>query len=635
MVIFSGMNAQNPSYQQKLFYTCKIWGFVKYFHSGVSTCQVNWDSVLLSRLPYIKNAVTNNDFNDQLDSLLSAAGSMTIVPGSLPDTLPVALKRNRNFTWINDPIIRSDVKVILDTIKNNFRPHPICWVKNNNYTNSYTGWLVFPFDSLMTNSDTYTSYPAEFSRLVLTFKYWNIINYFNPYNYILDQPWDSTLFNKIIPICNAVNDQAFYLAFKEIVREVDDAHAEGLTFSTHISAPTYYYSPPIILTYAQGKYIVASTTLTTIKRGDAIVSINGQALSTIENNLGQYVSAGNNSVFRRFMCKYILNGYYNTSVNIVYSDSLGNNQSINATRSDYVYSSWFSSYYPNDTLATVHWKKFSCGIGYVNMGLLATSEVNSMYSSLNNTSAIIFDLRNYPNGTVWSIANKLYPNNMTFAKLMIPDVTYPGTYYWSNDYIGMNGNPTPYSGKVIILMNEQTQSQAEYSCMILGAMPNSIKVGSQTAGADGNITYFKLAQDIQSGYTNLGVYYPNGDSTQRIGIVPDSLAYPTQVGIRHHRDEVLEKALEIANCLNSIEDLSGQLLDIRIYPNPASNAINVTSSSVINKISLYDLLGNHILDFQPKSNAINLDTYHLENGIYFFSFSTQEGNCTKKVVIQK
>jgi carboxyl-terminal processing protease len=41
-------NAQNPTYEQKLYYTCKIWGFVKYFHSGVSTCQINWDSILVS-----------------------------------------------------------------------------------------------------------------------------------------------------------------------------------------------------------------------------------------------------------------------------------------------------------------------------------------------------------------------------------------------------------------------------------------------------------------------------------------------------------------------------------------------------------------------------------------------------------
>ena len=77
---------QNPTYQQKLYYSCKVWGFVKYYHSRVSVCQVNWDSVLLHTLPLIKNAVTNNEFNDALDTMLLAAGPMEIATTPSPDT---------------------------------------------------------------------------------------------------------------------------------------------------------------------------------------------------------------------------------------------------------------------------------------------------------------------------------------------------------------------------------------------------------------------------------------------------------------------------------------------------------------------------------------------------------------------
>src|ERR1035437_1443752 len=152
--------AQNPTYQQKLYYSCKVWGFVKYYHSRVSVCQVNWDSVLLHTLPLIKNAVTNNEFNDALDTMLLAAGPMEIATTPSADTLPPELKRNLNFGWINDPIFRSDVKVLLDTIKNNLRPRLICWVHSNG------GYPVFPYDSLMINSNTKTNYPDEFTRLL-------------------------------------------------------------------------------------------------------------------------------------------------------------------------------------------------------------------------------------------------------------------------------------------------------------------------------------------------------------------------------------------------------------------------------------------------------------------------------------
>jgi C-terminal processing protease CtpA/Prc len=47
--------------------------------------------------------------------------------------------------------------------------------------------------------------------------------------------------------------------------------------------------------------------------------------------------------------------------------------------------------------------------------------------------------------------------------------------------------------------------------------------------------------------TGIGVYYPDGKETQRIGIVPDVEVKPTIEGLRSKRDEVLEKAIEIIN----------------------------------------------------------------------------------------
>jgi len=47
--------------------------------------------------------------------------------------------------------------------------------------------------------------------------------------------------------------------------------------------------------------------------------------------------------------------------------------------------------------------------------------------------------------------------------------------------------------------------------------------------------------------SGIGVYYPDGKETQRIGIVPDLVVKPTIKGIREGRDELVEKALEIIN----------------------------------------------------------------------------------------
>ena len=45
--------------------------------------------------------------------------------------------------------------------------------------------------------------------------------------------------------------------------------------------------------------------------------------------------------------------------------------------------------------------------------------------------------------------------------------------------------------------------------------------------------------------SGLGVYYPDGEETQRIGIVPDIEVKRTIQGVREQRDELLEKAIEL------------------------------------------------------------------------------------------
>ena len=123
--VISNTFAQTPTLQQKLYYTCKLWGFLKYYHSNVSTCNVNRDSVLIAVLPKVESSTTTVQFNDALDTMLAAAGPMALSTSYFPDTLATDLKRNRDWTWwVSNPFIRSDVQIQLDTIKNN-RNYPL------------------------------------------------------------------------------------------------------------------------------------------------------------------------------------------------------------------------------------------------------------------------------------------------------------------------------------------------------------------------------------------------------------------------------------------------------------------------------------------------------------------------------
>ncbi len=168
--------------------------------------------------------------------------------------------------------------------------------------------------------------------------------------------------------------------------------------------------------------------------------------------------------------------------------------------------------------------------------------------------------------------------------------------------------------------------------MILRAMPNSIVVGSPTAGADGNITKIFFSNDLSAGFTSLGVFYPDGKQTQRIGIIPDSVVYQTIQGIRQGRDEVFEKAMEIAGCIVSVSDNELPKSEFSVYPNPAADfiEISVEPQSPLPYIRIFNVFGEELLNISNLNNSqFRISVSGLPSGIYFVREGYRVGKFVK------
>jgi hypothetical protein len=55
---------------------------------------------------------------------------------------------------------------------------------------------------------------------------------------------------------------------------------------------------------------------------------------------------------------------------------------------------------------------------------------------------------------------------------------------------------------------------------------------------------------------------------------------------------------------------------VKIYPNPISNQMTIESNIEIQKVVIYNLLGQEVIACQPKSDSITIQTNGIESGVY-------------------
>ena len=77
-------------------------------------------------------------------------------------------------------------------------------------------------------------------------------------------------------------------------------------------------------------------------------------------------------------------------------------------------------------------------------------------------------------------------------------------------------------------------------------------------------------------------------------------------------------------------ELNNKNPQINIYPNPATTTINITYNLQVATCSLYDVLGNEVINKKEKE----IDVSNLSNGVYFIQEKTAADILSKKIVIQ-
>lgn len=386
----------------RLYYTCKVWGFLKYFHSSAAR-RTNWDAALLDAVPRVTNAQSKQEFNSALSLMISLAGSMA-VPTSPPSYVPDSLRYNLNLSWLTDTVFSADVRATLDTVRNWFRP------QDNYYVGGFP-YPAFDRDKLFYQlGDTLLS--AQELRLLSLFRYWNIINYFFPYKNVLDQTWDDALKEFIPKFWRVGNNVSYHLTVMELAARINDGHAftQSVIIDTQIRGT---YSLPLRLKYIGNETVVRKVFGDTsrIKAGDIIREINGVDIQGVRDSLRPYAHGSNTGSVERTINALILAGRKSETVKLLL-DGPGGLKEVGVTRE------LTDSAYSNLLLATGPvWRRLRSpdsarAYGYVDMARLMVSDVARMFSELWDTEGIIFDCRNSSGDAVGEVARYLFSSSL-------------------------------------------------------------------------------------------------------------------------------------------------------------------------------------------------------------------------------
>jgi len=495
-----------------------------------------------------------------------------------------------------------------------FRPKVNCYCARSFSNSSY---LKLPFDDPIFNFQLIDSLPTKFERDLAFVKFWNIIEYYNPNFHLIDKNKDSMFIHHYRNIIQANDKKSLYSAFDEAISCLDDAHSEGLTLSYYIDEPTFYHVPNIKVQFMDSSLVVVLSNFSGIEAGSRILKIDNQLVELKLESILKYVSARNDVVRKRFATNYLVSGPLNSYCKLDLITPKGELKTINAIRNMDLYSGflWSPEYViGSKSLRASKLLRICSDVNYVNFANIGVNDLFSLSAIFQEDKAVILDLRNSPLCDAIEIHRALFKDPIQYVKYYLPNVRFPGLFVGLNQYTGSNESNFQFTGKVIILVNEYTQSMTEDLVLAFKAQyPQSIIIGQHTAGANGNINVFKLFKDVEYGFTGLSTFDINNRSLYVNGITVDSVVTQSLSSFLRDKDDVVETAMHLLNCNLSTSIVSDGHQLISINPNPVTDMLQINGCENCN-FSVIDHLGRQLISNQ---SSVETEILKLKSGVYY------------------
>src|SRR5262249_13838204 len=132
-------------------------------------------------------------------------------------------------------------------------------------------------------------FPSAEYRLLALFRWWNVVEYFYPYKYLMDRNWRAAL-TEFIPRMESSRDAADYqIAVIEVAARLPDAHI--LVQNANAARRRLgEFAPPLTVESVQGRTVVVAlrdpdAVADKVKVGDVVLALDGEDIDRVRGRL--------------------------------------------------------------------------------------------------------------------------------------------------------------------------------------------------------------------------------------------------------------------------------------------------------------------------------------------------------------
>ena len=516
---------------------CKVWGLYKYRHPAVRAGEYDWNYQLFRMLPSALSAKSDKEFVKELMRWLPERGKEERFP-PMADSIVAQV----HFNWIRPYKKERRLYRRLVDLQENSSGEPCYYL---GYMQDIVRHTYFYnetcYDSIPPSDDGY--------RMLGLFRFWNMMYYFHPYMYQMEEKWERILPDYIRLFAAARDREAFEEACVRITCELRDTHSDFYGFKKKKAADAMRGESttwlPFDCVLKDDKVVITDifrqpVDSCELQEGDVIVAVNHKSIAEIRKEKRIYNNLGDGSA-DQYAIYYV--GFDGDSV--IYTIERGN-ESMDVAIHNVNERYWEKG---KNVETPIHEpsRMLKDSILYLDITLLNSEELRTHMKRAENCKGIIFDMRGYPKEWTCSntIASFLYPHPKAVFYYTYADYWQPGIFR-KNPNVELFGteNPDYYKGTAVVLVNGLAMSAAERVATVIGNAPKGHVIGEPTCGTLGLVLYVPFVSGVATRITGQGVYWPDGTCTYPGGVKIDQYVYPDPEAIRQGKDAMLEEAVK-------------------------------------------------------------------------------------------